>query len=168
MKYLLLILLLTCAGYAQAPFQYDPNQCPSGVMDCAIADPNISLIYALYVHNPGLDVDIEVVNLTDPNDYIVIDFIGGVAADDGYNRYWQFGFTPQPVERVNYLQVTATDVRGRSASRMVLVYAVCDGVPEIYPVKGEIPISRVKQSQKLWQVAAKKGVQLTKPTSIWN
>jgi len=168
MKQIWIILLLTCAGYAQVPFQYDPNQCPSEVMDCAIVDPNISLIYALYVHNPGLDVDIQVVNLTDPNDYIVIDFIGGVAADGGYNRYWQFSFTPQPIEQVNYLQVIATDVRGRSASRMVLVYAVYDGVPEIYPVKGVIPISRVKQSQKLWQVAAKKGVSLTKPTKVLN
>ncbi len=143
------------------PFVYDPNLCPSAVMAWVITEPNLSLVYAVGVHNKyGLDVTLTV-NAVD----VLVDRIG--KAEDpngGWNQYFQFAWKP-PHEAIHYLEIVATDVAGRQDKRTLLVYAVYDDAPFIFPVD-TIPISRMKHAQRMVQVAKKVGFAMTKPVAV--
>lgn len=144
------------------PFAYDSNQCPVEVMDWAVVEPNMSIIYQGTVTNRGLQVDVEAVNLTEPNDHIIVDFFGMEKAPGGYfKRHFQFNFTPQPVERVNYIRITATDRAGRTDSRMLVVYAVFDEPPVLMPYEKEpVSIEQLNAASRFVQVAKKRGIHM--------
>ena len=72
-----------------------------------------------------------------------------------------------PEEKVHYLEVIAVDKAGRQDIRTLLVYTVYDDAPFIF-ISEPVSMTRIKEAQKLWQVAMKKGVPLTKPTRLLN
>jgi len=150
------------------PFEYDPNLCLSPVMDWKIAEPNMSAIYAVGAHNKwGLDIDVGV-TCPDPNVYILVDRLEKKKDPaGGWNQFFQFAMTFPPEEKVHYLEVIAVDKAGRQDIRTLLVYTVYDDAPFIF-ISEPVSMTRIKEAQKLWQVAMKKGVPLTKPTRLLN
>jgi hypothetical protein len=150
------------------PFEFDPNLCQSEVMDWAIAEPNLSIVYAVGAHNKwGLEIDFAL-SPSDPTTLVVVDKLGKAKdPEGGWNQYWQFSLTLPPIEKVHYINLVATDKAGRTDSRTLLIYAVFDDAPFLFPSE-PLPVSRMKEAQKLWQVAMKKGTPMTKPTTVLN
>jgi hypothetical protein len=137
-------------------------------MDWKIAEPNMSAIYAVGAHNKwGLDIDVGV-TCPDPNVYILVDRLEKKKDPaGGWNQFFQFAMTFPPEEKVHYLEVIAVDKAGRQDIRTLLVYTVYDDAPFIF-ISEPVAVTRIKEAQKLWQVAMKKGVPLTKPTRLLN
>lgn len=161
MKTLLLITMIAVVRPpvpTDMPFIYDVNQCPVEPMDWAVVEPNMSIIYQGTVTNRGLMVDVRAVNLTEPNDYMLVEFDSAEKAPGGfYKRHFSFNFVPQPIERVNYIQITATDRAGRTDSRMLLVYAIRDEPPILSPYDKEpVAAGQLDAAERYFQKAKKK------------
>jgi len=172
MKTALLIIMLAATrppelGPDEIPFAYDPNLCPSPLLAYVISEPNLSVVYAVGAHNKwGLDIELDVVNANGQLIDIVVQKLGRAKdPQGGWNQYWQFAWTPPPVEMVHYLEIVVTDKVGRTARRTLLVYAVHDDTPFIF--HGSPPVSRLNEAQRLWQYAKKIQKPLTKPTRVW-
>lgn len=150
------------------PFEFDVNCCASEVMSWIIVEPNLSLVYAIGVHNKfGLAIDIDVVGTSDEPIDTLVDRLGKVAdPDGGWNQYFQIAWTPPPGEQIHYLELRATDAAGRQDRRTLLVYATDDTGPIIFPIHGPLPVSRIKSAQRLVQVAKKVGFPLTRPITV--
>ncbi len=150
---------------ASIPFAYDPNLCPSPVMDWIVAEPNETIVYAVGVHNRlGMVVNLAVTGTAEQD--VLIDRVGTVEDPaDGWNQYFQFAWTPPAAEAIHYVEITATDLTGRQDSRTLLVYAVYDDAPFIFPVR-TLPVSRIRQAQRLVQVAKKVNFPMTKPIQV--
>lgn len=166
-----IILLLTCSVFAitkplvptDMPFVVDPNMHTSPILDWIIVEPNHSLVYALGFHNKaGMSVEIDVIGTAgEPIDTLVQTLGVAKDPDGGYNQYFQIAWTPPSEEKLHYLEIRATDVIGRQVRATLLVYAVYDDVPFFFPVHGPIPVSRIKQAQRMVQYAKKHQFPLT-------
>lgn len=145
------------------PFQFDPNLCPSPVMDWVIADANISLVCAVRVHNKyGLRVNLTV-NFTD----ILVDRIDTTKdPNGGWNQSFQFAWTPPPIEEIHYLGIVATDAAGRQDRRTLLIYVVYDDAPVIFSADNMSPVSREKHALRMVEVAKKREFPMTKPVAV--
>ena len=163
---LLIFLYLSGLVFGSSPvpdilFDYDPNMCPSPAFDSIISDPNISCVYTFQVRSIG---GREVTCSIDYPGQFVISRLTKVK--DG--RYWvqtfQFLWTPPDYEIVHYIEIKATDDKGRSDRRTLVFWAYADS-PQIWP---DIPVVHVRGAQRLWQVAKKRGIVVTLPTHVLN
>ena len=150
-------------GPEDVPFPYDPNMCMSSVMDWQVVEPGIASIYSVGSHNKwGLETEM---TTNDPN--ILVQKLEKVKdPEGGWNQWYQCMFTYSR-EGVHYVNVTATDKKGRTESRTLVVLAVMDDPPFIFP-GSPVSDARIKDAQRFWQVAAKKGYPVTKPTRVLN
>jgi len=150
------------------PFAYDPNLCTSPVMDWQIVDPNIAAIYGVRYHDSrGLDTELTAV---DPNGVeIIIQSLGRYRdPEGGWSQYWNIMFTISS-EGVHYIELETVDKLGRSDCRTLLVLAISDDSFFILPGSPPpLPISRIKEAQRMWQYAKKMNYPVTKPTSVLN
>ena len=148
---------------ADVPFAYEPNLCLSSVMDWQIVEPGIAAIYSVGSHNKwGLDTEMT----TNDSGILIQKLEKTKDPEGGWNQWFQCMFT-YSAEGVHYVNFTTTDKKGRTESRTLLVLAVSDDTPFIFP--GSPPVaSRDKEAQRFWQVAVKKGYPVTKPTSVLN
>jgi len=151
-------------GPDNVPFVYDSNLCPSSVIDWQIAEPNMAAIYSVGSHNKwGLDTDM---STNDPN--ILIQKLEKTKdPDGGWNQWYQCMFT-YSAEGVKYIEFTATDKKGRTESRTLLVLVTEDDTPFIFPGSPPLPVARIKDAQRFWQYAMKNNYPTTKPTSVLN
>jgi len=151
-------------GPNDVPFAYEPNLCLSHVMDWQVVEPNLAAIYSVGSHNKwGLDTEM---STNDPN--ILIQKLEKTKdPDGGWNQWWQCMFT-YSVEGVRYIEFTATDKRGRTDRRTLLVLVVEDDAPFIFPGSPPLADARIKESQRFWQYAMKAGYPITKPTTVLN
>ena len=150
------------------PFAFDPNLCPSPILDWIIVEPNLSLVYAIGVHNRfGMTIEIDVIGTGGDPIETLVDALGkSPDPDGGWNQYFQIAWTPPAGEGLHYLEIRARDIVGRQDRRTLLVYTVADDAPFIFPVHGPLPVSRMKAAQRLVQVAKKVGFPLTKPITV--
>lgn len=147
------------------PFVYDPNLCQSPVMDFMVMEPNALLVYAIGVHNErGREINITIVGVNDTN----VVFVGKVTdPNSGWNQYFQIEWqTPPDVESVYYLNIVATDTEGQSDERTLLIHAMFDDVPYIFPVRGPIPTALNYEAEKVTEYAQSIGSPVSWPHRI--
>ena len=174
MKVVLILLLAACASAVtrppvptDIPFPYDPNLCKSPIMEWIVVEPNLTFVYAIGVHNlHGLKVNVSMMGTgVSPID-VLVERLGVVEdPDGGWNQYFQIAWTPPEGEQVYYPEIIAVDLAGRIDRRTVLIYAVFDDAPFIFPVQ-ELPVSRMKAAQRMIQVAKKVRFPMTKPVHV--
>lgn len=152
------------------PFEYDPNLCSSSLMDFVITEPNVSVVSAIGGHNRwGLDLELDVARCDGQIIDVNVQRMSKVKdPNGGWNQYWQWSWTPPASlqDEVYYLELRLIDEIGRQNRRTILVYAVQDDPPFLFPVRGPIPVARVKQAQRHWQWVKKHGKTLTSPTRV--
>ena len=147
------------------PFAWDPNLCSSPILEWIIVPPSTGVVYAVGYHNEGLHVDISVAGTGGEPIDVLVQSVGTVAdPNGGWNHYFQIAWTPPPGEMLHYLQLLATDAIGRQASVTLLVYATTVDPGVFFPVRGPIPVSRMKDAQRMVQYAKKQ--QFPLPSSI--
>lgn len=126
-------------GPVDVPFVYDPNLCTAPVLSWLVIEPNISSIFRVSAHNRwGKRIDLTVTDAHDPNIYVLIDqnpMTGGPF--NGYDQNWQCMITPA-VEGVHYLELTATDMRGRTDRRTLLMLCAADEPPFLFMRKSVV------------------------------
>ena len=151
------------------PFPYDPNLCVAPLMDWMVVQPGKSVVYAIGVNNDGWDLVFTASLPIEPNQ-ILLDYVGQADAPDGrVTRYWQIAWTvPPALGAVYYLHLRVSEIvpteEGplvRSDERTVLIKALGDDGPFIFPVHGPIPVSRMKDAQRTVQYAKKVWFPLT-------
>lgn len=149
---------------SDVPFVYDPNLCQSPVMDWIIVEPNTPLIYAIGVHNEsGKEINVTIVGVNRAN----VVYVGKVAdPNSGWNQYFQIEWRAPDVESVYYLNIIATDTAGQSDERTLLIRAMFDDVPFIFPVHGPIPIALNYEAEKVTEYARSIGLPVSWPDRI--
>ena len=145
------------------PYEYDPNQCLSPIMDWVVTYPGVSNVYSVHSRSKyGTKVNLYVTGTE-----VVIQQLEKLRDSEGYwNQYFNFSFSLP--EGVHYINMTATDIAGRTDSRTLLVLAVENDPPYLYPGGPPVSINSIKSAQKLVQVAKKQNKELTKPTRVLN
>ena len=148
-RLLILSILLTCTvamGTSRPPvlepndvaFEYDPNMVQSPVMDFAMTEPNVMWEYDVAAHNnTGRVVNLSVAGVN--ADRIIIQRISIVNdPNDEWDQSFTIRFEVPDRERVYYLDIKAVDTKGKSDNRTVLVYAIYNDAPFLYPVRGPV------------------------------
>jgi len=144
------------------PFEYDVNCCDSDVMAWTITGPNISSVYHVAAWNEwGLDTELTITGMegitVTKGDKVKE--LGG-----GWSQHFDFIFMA-PVVGVHYLNLTATNIIGLSDSRTLLVLAVTDSPPILYPAEPPVLTDAYsKGAQRVWVQAVKNRQRVTLPT----
>ena len=179
MKRILIYLMLCTTALAitqrppvptDIPFEYDPNAVTADILRWFVAEPNLTFIYTASVKNRwGLHVDFVVVDYYDANTPILTERSAKVPDDEdgGWIQNFNIMVTPSK-EGVHYLEMTTVDKRGISDTRTLLVLCVADDPPFIFIEDPPIITKRIKEAQRIWQVAKKMGYPITKPTKLMN
>ena len=148
------------------PFEYDPNMLTADIMRWYVAEPNLTFVCSPSAKNRwGLHVDLTAIDFYDANTPILID--RGVKEKDiddgGWIQHFNVMVTPS-TEGVHYIELTATDKRGRFDKRTLLVLCVADDPPFLFMETA--PTISEAEAQRTWQVAKKVGYPATSPTSL--
>ena len=179
MKTVILILMLAASRPPEldpneCPYPYDPAQCIGQALKWLPAEPNISVISQVLVHNKkGLACSVtiqEIVNgVPQPIDHVIEP--NGIEEDTspsgGFIQEYMWGFTPHK-PKLYYLLFTAKTIdkpHWKPDQRTILVYCDLPDIPFLWT--DDIPVIMSKHAQRLWQVAKKLGRPLTAPTTVW-
>lgn len=147
------------------PFAYDPNSCPSPVMDWRITRMGTASIYSISAHDEAA-VAIVMSGYIAGSDVLVYYLDKAKDPNGGWNQYWNCAFTLNRTG-VHYLEFTASDTIGREDRRTVLILSVEDDGLFIFPGAPPI-ITKVEDAQRLVQHAKKKQFPMTKPVRVLN
>ena len=176
MKTLILILMLAMSrppaiDVNDIPFAIDSNSYSADLLDYVIAEPNISVVSSVNIHNKGgwlCDLDIIMADGT-PTDTVIQRLAERPIKDPngGWNQGFQWAWKP-PAEGVYYLELRAS-TKGKPEwkvdRRMIVIYAYGEDTPFLWV--RDLPELRLTQSQKLWQYAMKMQKPMTNPTEVW-
>jgi len=174
------LALVTFASAAERPAPLDPNEIPFAIepnaytadlLDYVVAEPNVSVVSSVSIHNKGgwlCDLTIVMADGT-PADTVIQRLAERPVKDPngGWNQGFQWAWTP-PAEGVYYLELRAS-TRDKATwkvdRRTVVVYAFGEDLPFLWV--RDLPELRLTQAEKIWQYATKLQRPLTSPTRVW-
>jgi hypothetical protein len=149
------------------PNSYDPN---APLIDYMVTDANVSVVSVVYAHNKGgWETELAIVMADgSPTSSVIAKLTPKPVKDPngGWNQGFEWSWTP-PDEGIYFLELrlsTKGKPTWKGDRRTVVVFAGQD-VPFLWVI--DVPVLRLAEAQKFWQVAKKQNTSLTKPTRVW-